>query len=66
MGEENHSVGLQKAELRPTAGNYKVTNMESKKKKKGFQQQCGLPFRAVSSPTLAVFKQRLTNHLSGM
>lgn len=28
MGEENHSVGLQKAELRPTVENYKVTNVK--------------------------------------
>lgn len=31
-----------------------------------FQQQHGLPFRAVSALTLAVFKRKLTNRLSGM
>ena len=63
---------LQKAELRPTVGNYKVTNVDSLKKKKrgrgGFFSNSVIPeiasrwnnFSAVSSLTLAVFKQRLT------
>lgn len=41
MEEQNHFVWLQKAELRPTVGIYKVTNVESFLKKGGgriFQQ----------------------------
>lgn len=36
MGEEDHSVGLHKAELRPAVRNYKVMHVKAlKKKKKG-------------------------------
>lgn len=38
MGEENHSIGLQNAELRPTVGNCKVASVESGKKNSVFQQ----------------------------
>lgn len=70
MEEQNHFVWLQKAELRPTVGIYKVTNVESflKKGGGGFFSNSVIPeitscwnnFSAVSSLTLAVFKQRLT------
>lgn len=34
MGEEDHSVGLHKAELRPAVRNYKVMHVKALKKKK--------------------------------
>lgn len=72
MGEEDHSVGLHKAELRPAVRNYKVMHVKAlKKKKRTFQQLYYFSssmgsLGAVSSPILAVSNQKLTSHLSGM